>query len=102
MQNFLRTQSAAVAITRAEVTLIPFPSLKPVELWPIDRPQPHPKNARTHSEEQVALLASSVQRHQLLRAVIVDEHGFILAGHGLLQALRRLGSPDVPVQVVNT
>jgi DNA modification methylase len=76
------------------------PCANPVEMWPIDRPKPNPDNARIHPESQVLQIAKSVQTHELNRTILVDEDDLILAGHGLLLALRHLGYTEVPVQVL--
>jgi hypothetical protein len=59
---------------------------------------PNPKNPNTHSDEQIALLAKII-RHQGWRAPIVvsKRSGFIVAGHGRLQAAQVLQVEKVPV-----
>jgi len=74
---------------------------KPVELWPIDRPKPHPDNPRTHSDEQIGLIAESIKTFKPVRPILVDEQGYILAGHGVWLAHRLLGLPEVAVQVID-
>jgi DNA modification methylase len=76
------------------------PCANPVEMWPIDRPKPNPDNARIHPDSQVLQIAKSVQTHELNRTILVDENDTIIAGHGLLLALRYLGYLEVPVQVL--
>jgi ParB-like chromosome segregation protein Spo0J len=78
-----------------------LPCTNPVEMWPIERPQPNPDNARIHSDDQVRQIAQSVETHQLNHVIQVDENDMILSGHGLLLALRHLGHPEVPVQVLS-
>jgi DNA modification methylase len=75
------------------------PCANPVEMWPSERPQPNPDNARVHPDEQILQIAKSVEIHQPYRPILVDENDIILAGHGLLLALRHLGHEQVPVQV---
>ena len=77
------------------------PCTNPVEMWPIDRPMPHPENARRHSDEQVAQLAKSLETFQAVRPILADEKDFILAGHGLWRAHRLLGRTEVPVTVLS-
>jgi DNA modification methylase len=74
--------------------------IKLVEIWPIDRPTPNPHNARVHSEEQIAELATSLREYKFTRPLLVDENGVLLAGHGTLQAARHLGLSEVPVIVI--
>ena len=53
-----------------------------IELWPIDRLRPYERNPRTHSEAQVDQIAASMVEFGWPNAVLVDEQGWILAGHG--------------------
>ena len=68
-----------------------------VEMWPIDRLKPNPRNARMHSEEQIAQLANSINTFRMMRPILADENEVVLAGHGLLLAMRHLGWQEVPV-----
>ncbi len=70
-----------------------------VEQWPIDRLVPYAKNSRTHSDAQVAQIAASIKEWGFTAAVLVDEDGGIIAGHGRLMAARKLGMTEVPVMV---
>jgi ParB-like chromosome segregation protein Spo0J len=78
-----------------------------VESWPADRVErlpisklvPDARNARTHSDEQVAQLAASIEEWGWTIPVLVDEAGRIIAGHGRIMAAHRLGIEDVPVMV---
>lgn len=70
-----------------------------VEQWPIDKLIPYAKNSRTHSEEQVAQIAASIKEWGFTTAVLVDEAGSIIAGHGRLMAARKLGLTSLPVMV---
>jgi hypothetical protein len=70
-----------------------------VEQWPIEKLIPYAKNSRTHSEEQIAQIAASIKEWGFTTAVLVDEGGGIIAGHGRLMAARRLGMDAVPVMV---
>ena len=58
--------------------------------------KPHPRNYRTHTDEQLEHLVQSIQEHGLYRNVVVSRDGVILAGHGVVQAARRLQLPRVP------
>src|SRR5258708_2285392 len=70
-----------------------------VERWPIERLIPFARNARTHSEAQVAQIASSIHEWGWTNPVLVAEDGTIIAGHGRVLAARKLSIPDVPVMV---
>ncbi|HEX6992166.1 MAG TPA: ParB N-terminal domain-containing protein, partial [Gemmatimonadales bacterium] len=70
-----------------------------VERWAIDRLVPHAKNARTHSEAQVAQIAAAIREWGWTNPILVDEAGGIIAGHGRVLAARQLGILEVPVMV---
>lgn len=58
---------------------------------------PYAKNARTHSDEQVAQIAGSIKEFGFNSPVLVDKNNSIIAGHGRLMAARKLGMDKVPV-----
>src|ERR1700712_5561350 len=70
-----------------------------VERWPIDRLIPYARNARTHSDAQVAQIAASIIEWGWTMPVLVDEAGMLIAGHGRILAARKLGLAEVPVMV---
>jgi site-specific DNA-methyltransferase (adenine-specific) len=70
-----------------------------VEQWPIGSLIPYAKNSRTHSDEQVAQIAASIKEWGFTTAVLVDELGSIIAGHGRVLAARKLGIESLPVMV---
>jgi DNA modification methylase len=69
------------------------------ERWPLARLAPYERNARTHSDEQVAQIAASIQEFGFTNPVLADETGTIIAGHGRVLAAQKLGLDDVPVMV---
>jgi len=58
---------------------------------------PYAKNARTHSDEQVAQIAGSIKEFGFNNPVLVDKNNSVIAGHGRLMAARKLGMDKVPV-----
>jgi DNA modification methylase len=70
-----------------------------VEQWPIEQLVPYAKNSRTHSDAQVAQIAASIKEWGFTSAILVDEDGGIIAGHGRLMAARKLGMAQVPVMI---
>jgi hypothetical protein len=72
-----------------------------LERWPIDRLVPYEKNARTHSAEQVAQIAASIQEFGFTNPILVASDDGILAGHGRLAAAKDLGLSEVPVVVLD-
>lgn len=58
---------------------------------------PYARNARTHSDEQVAQIAASIKEFGWTNPILVDGENGIIAGHGRLAAARKLGIESVPV-----
>ena len=72
-----------------------------VERWPLERLIPHARNARTHSEQQVAQIAGSIAEFGFVNPVLVGDDGVIVAGHGRVLAARKLGLTEAPVIVLS-
>ena len=70
-----------------------------VERRPVAALVPFARNARTHSDEQVAQIAASIREFGWTIPVLVDEAGTIIAGHGRVLAAQRLGLTEIPVMV---
>ena len=75
--------------------------------WPADQVErrsvsalvPYARNARTHSDEQVAQIAASIREWGWTVPVLIDEDGGLIAGHGRVLAARKLGLAEIPVMV---
>ena len=72
-----------------------------VERWPLHRLVPYARNARTHSDEQIAEIAASIAEFGFTNPILVDSDGGVIAGHGRLLAARKLGLTEVPVIVLH-
>jgi ParB-like chromosome segregation protein Spo0J len=58
-----------------------------------------PRNARRHSERNVAMLERSLEQYGAARSIVVDEEGQIIAGHGVVEAAANVGIEKVrPVE----
>jgi len=57
---------------------------------------PYARNSRTHSDEQITKIASSIKEFGFLNPVIVDGDNGIIAGHGRIMAAKKLGLKEVP------
>ena len=68
-----------------------------VEYRKIETLIPFARNPRTHSEAQIAKLASSIVEFGWTQPILVDGTNGIIAGHGRLAAARKLGLAEVPV-----
>ena len=76
----------------------PWPADK-VERWSIDRLIPYAKNARTHSDAQIAAIAASIKEWGWTTPALVGEDGGLIAGHARILAARQLGIAEIPVMV---
>lgn len=72
-----------------------------IEQWPTAKLQPYARNARTHSEEQVAQIAASIAEFGFTNPILAGSDGIIVAGHGRLAAAQKLGLEIVPVVVLD-
>jgi DNA modification methylase len=72
-----------------------------IEHWPLARLLPYARNARKHSDEQVAQIAASIVEFGFTNPILVGSDGVIVAGHGRLAAARKLGLAAVPVVVLD-
>ena len=72
-----------------------------IEQWPTAKLLPYARNARTHSEEQVAQIAASIAEFGFTNPILAGSDGIIVAGHGRLAAAQKLGLERVPVVVLD-
>lgn len=57
---------------------------------------PYARNARTHSDEQIAQIAASIKEFGFLAPVVISGDNTILCGHGRFYAAQRLGLKKIP------
>ena len=57
---------------------------------------PYINNSRTHSDQQVQQVASSIKEFGFTNPILIDEGDGIIAGHGRLMAAQKLGLDEVP------
>jgi ParB-like chromosome segregation protein Spo0J len=57
---------------------------------------PYARNARTHSEEQIAQIAASIREFGFTNPILIDGNQGIIAGHGRLAAAKEIGLEKVP------
>jgi hypothetical protein len=82
-----------------ENDMIQKPMAERIELSDIDRLIPSARNARTHSEAQIAEIAGSIAAFGFIVPVLIDPDGGVIAGHGRVLAARKLNLQKVPVIV---
>src|SRR3954462_8764047 len=68
-----------------------------VERVEIGRLKPDPRNPRLRGERQIKQIARSIEAFGFNVPVLADREGNLLAGHGRVQAARRLGLRVIPV-----
>jgi|TARA_R110000796_G_scaffold75082_4_gene168566 ParB-like chromosome segregation protein Spo0J len=68
-----------------------------IEYVSIDTLIPYARNARTHSDVQVAQIAASITEFGWTNPILVDGAKGVIAGHGRLLAARKLRHDEVPV-----
>ena len=61
---------------------------------------PYAKNSRTHSEDQINQVAESIKEFGFTNPILIDEQSNIIAGHGRLEAAKKLGMKEVPTIVL--
>ncbi len=72
-----------------------------IEPWPTAKLIPYARNARQHSDAQVAQIAASIAEFGFTNPILAASDGVIVAGHGRLAAAQKLGLVTVPVVVLD-
>lgn len=70
-----------------------------VEMWPIERPRPYPKNARKWSGQAIEKVANSIREFGWRQPIVCDSQDVVVIGHLRLAAARYLQLKEVPVHV---
>jgi DNA modification methylase len=81
-----------------EVAMFAQSALTPMTIEPmaITALRPYRGNARTHSKKQVRQIADSIRKFGFTNPVLVGDDDEIIAGHGRVEAAKRLGMESVP------
>ena len=58
--------------------------------------KPRARNPRIHSVRQIKQIAASIEEFGFVNPVLVDGSDGIIAGHGRVEAAKRLGMRDIP------
>lgn len=83
---------------KAETTAPQWPAAS-VEMWPLDKIVEYPNNPRTHSDEQIDLLAKAMMEEGVTAPILVDEDGVIIYGHGRRRAGLKNSFKEYPVVI---
>jgi len=71
---------------------------KQIELVPIEKIIPNPKNPNKHPQEQIDRLAKIIDFQGFRVPLIVSNRsGFLVSGHGRLDCAKSLGVKELPV-----
>jgi ParB-like chromosome segregation protein Spo0J len=62
---------------------------------------PYINNSRIHSEEQIIQLISSIKEFGFTNPILIDQDNSIIAGHGRLLAVKKLGYDEVPCIIIS-
>lgn len=68
-----------------------------VERVAISELRSDPRNARVHSERNIAAICASLERFGQQKPIVVTEDGVVVAGNGTLEAASRLGWTHIDV-----
>ena len=71
-----------------------------IDVMETDQLVAYARNARTHSDYQVHLIAESIKKWGFTNPVLIDGNGGIIAGHGRVLAAYKLGLTRVPCRVL--
>ena len=62
---------------------------------------PYVNNSRTHDENQVNQIASSIKEFGFTNPILIDTDGGVIAGHGRILAAKKLNYTDIPCIVLD-
>jgi DNA modification methylase len=79
------TLNQAIAYFAPQIVQLPLSELKPSA-----------RNARTHKQEQIHLIAASIGEFGFITPIVIDRAGEIVAGQGRYEAAKLLGLSEVP------
>ena len=69
---------------------------KEMKLVDIEKLVPYVNNARTHSQDQINKLRSSIREFGFINPVIIEKDYGVIAGHGRIMAAKEEGIKEVP------
>ena len=68
-----------------------------IEMVPLKSLKKSPRNARTHSNKQIAQVANSILKFGFINPIVVDRRNHIKAGHARAEAAESIGLKTVPI-----
>jgi ParB-like chromosome segregation protein Spo0J len=67
----------------------------------IDKLKPYKNNARTHSNEQIKQIIGSIEEFGFTNPLLIDKSNNIIAGHGRLEAAKKLKMEEIPCIILD-
>lgn len=84
----------------AKSTSMRKPEFKTVQVA-IANLRPHPRNYKSHPDDQLDHLVTSITENGFTKNVVATIEGTILAGHGVVAAAEKMGFTHVPTNRIN-
>ena len=78
-----------------------IPNKESYQIKDIETLKPHPKNYKKHPEDQLKHICRSIEENGIYRNIIISSDDVILAGHGVVQACKKLNIKSVPTLKLN-
>jgi len=60
--------------------------------------KPHPRNYNAHPDDEIDHIVKSIKDNGVYRNIVIAQDNTILAGHGVVQAMRQMGMEQAPVK----
>jgi ParB-like chromosome segregation protein Spo0J len=70
--------------------------VKKIVMRPVASLVPYASNSRTHTPDQISLIARSIEAFGFTNPILVDGENGIVAGHARLKAAQKIGLTEVP------
>lgn len=70
-------------------------------LKPISELTANPRNARTHSRDQIKKISASIKEFGFIAPAIIDKDGVLIAGHGRMEAAKKLKMTEIPCVIAD-
>ncbi len=68
-----------------------------IRLVSVNKLKPYKNNARKHPDKQIQQIVNSIKQYGFMNPVLVDGNYRIMAGHGRVEAAKKIGMKEVPV-----
>ena len=70
-------------------------------LKPVAELTANPRNARTHSKDQIKKISASIKEFGFIAPAIIDKDGVLIAGHGRMEAAKKLKMTEIPCVIAD-